>query len=373
MSTIRSFSITSDFMNMQSPYSKEDVQALKALKPAWQHAMIRVRDPKVSVEFYEKNFGCKLVNVYHFPNDKFSLYFLATVPKELEGNLPPIGSREAHELTFNTREGMGLIELTHNHGTEDETDLPLRDAAGRPQMFHDGNSEPRGFGHMAFNVNDVYGAASKLEQNGVPFKKRPDEGRMKGIAFCLDPDGYSIELVPADQQYEPERFTFSQTMIRVKDAEKSVAFYRDLFGMELVRESHYDKEKGDFSLFFLASPSPELEKLKEQDPETVTKTSWDPCLELTWNHGTEGEPGPVYHNGNDTDFNGTFAPKGFGHTAFLVDDIDKFCDILEKLDVPFVKKPNGGALKKIAFVKDPTGYWVEIVQRAIPGKILGVH
>lgn len=56
-----------------------------------------------------------------------------------------------------------------------------------------------------------------------------------------------------------------------------------------------------------------------------------------------------------------------------VDDIDKFCDILEKLDVPFVKKPNGGALKKIAFVKDPTGYWVEIVQRAIPGKILGVH
>mmetsp|Transcript_10989 Transcript_10989/g.21486 ORF Transcript_10989/g.21486 Transcript_10989/m.21486 type:complete len:368 (-) Transcript_10989:307-1410(-) len=362
-----------EMATMKTPYDEQTVKELQALNPTWQHSMIRCKDPKVSVEFYKQHFGCTLVNEYHFPEHKFSLYFLATLPADLEKQCPAPGTPEAHKFLFDCRKGLAMLELTHNHGSENETDLPLRDVAERPQMFHDGNSDPRGFGHIAFNTNDVYAAAEKLEQNGVPFKKRPDEGRMKGIAFCLDPDGYSIELVPADQQYEPERFTFSQTMIRVKDAEKSVAFYRDLFGMELVRESHYDKEKGDFSLFFLASPSPELEKLKEQDPETVTKTSWDPCLELTWNHGTEGEPGPVYHNGNDTDFNGTFAPKGFGHTAFLVDDIDKFCDILEKLDVPFVKKPNGGALKKIAFVKDPTGYWVEIVQRAIPGKILGVH
>lgn len=50
--------------------------------------------------------------------------------------------------------------------------------------------EKDGFGHIAFNTDDVYAACVKLEKAGVSFKKKPDEGRMKGLAFAYDPDGY---------------------------------------------------------------------------------------------------------------------------------------------------------------------------------------
>eukprot|EP00512_Aurantiochytrium_limacinum_P003712 CAMPEP_0171500352 /NCGR_PEP_ID=MMETSP0958-20121227/8941_1 /TAXON_ID=87120 /ORGANISM="Aurantiochytrium limacinum, Strain ATCCMYA-1381" /LENGTH=363 /DNA_ID=CAMNT_0012035019 /DNA_START=93 /DNA_END=1184 /DNA_ORIENTATION=- len=355
---------------MKTPYDEQTVKELQALNPTWQHSMIRCKDPKVSVEFYKQHFGCTLVNEYHFPEHKFSLYFLATLPADLEKQCPAPGTPEAHKFLFDCRKGLAMLELTHNHGSENETDLPLRDVAERPQMFHDGNSDPRGFGHIAFNTNDVYAAAEKLEQNGVPFKKRPDEGRMKGIAFCLDPDGFWIELVPAQREVEADRYNLSQTMIRITDPNLSIPFYRDLFGMEVVRESHYDKDKGDFSLFFLATQTEELEKLKASGCEAITKTLWDPCLELTWNHGTENEEGPQYHNGNDTEFNGKSAPKGFGHLAFLLDDVEKCCDILAELNVPFVQKTQDGLFRKVAFVKDPTGYWIELIQRDLPAEIL---
>jgi lactoylglutathione lyase len=41
----------------------------------------------------------------------------------------------------------------------------------------------------------VYAACAELETAGVLFRKRPDEGRMKGLAFVLDPDGYWIEII----------------------------------------------------------------------------------------------------------------------------------------------------------------------------------
>ena len=48
-----------------------------------------------------------------------------------------------------------------------------------------------GFGHIAFNVDDVYAASDRLEAAGIPFKKKPNNGRMKGLAFAYDPDGYT--------------------------------------------------------------------------------------------------------------------------------------------------------------------------------------
>merc|ERR1719410_1387157 len=53
----------------------------------------------------------------------------------------------------------------------------------------------RGFGHIAFNCADVYASCKTLDKNGVKMQKKPDEGRMKGLAFALDPDGYWIEIV----------------------------------------------------------------------------------------------------------------------------------------------------------------------------------
>ena len=46
----------------------------------------------------------------------------------------------------------------------------------------------RVFGHIAFNCDDVYAATEKFLAKGLNFRKKPDEGRMKSLAFALDPD-----------------------------------------------------------------------------------------------------------------------------------------------------------------------------------------
>ena len=140
---------------------------------------------------------------------------------------------------------------------------------------------------------------------------------------------------------------FNHTMLRVRDPEASVAFYRDAFGMQLVRR--LDFEPGKFSLYFLA--------MSRGDATDDTEASFGQAgvLELTHNWGTESDPEfPGYHNGND-------APQGFGHIAFTVPDVDAICVRLDEMGADFVKRPEDGVMKGIAFVKDPDGYWVEIL------------
>ncbi len=92
--------------------------------------------------------------------------------------LPLPADAGARERLLNTYTGV-VIELTHNHGTESDPDF---------KGYDSGNNEPkRGFGHLALHCDDVYASAAALEARGVAFRKRPDEGRMKGIAFFYDP------------------------------------------------------------------------------------------------------------------------------------------------------------------------------------------
>ena len=74
-----------------------------------------------------------------------------------------------------------MLELTHNHGTESDAEF-----AG----YANGNKEPgRGFGHIAITCDNIEKACERFESLGVKFQKKLTDGKMKNIAFILDPDG----------------------------------------------------------------------------------------------------------------------------------------------------------------------------------------
>merc|ERR1719433_1065022 len=107
--------------------------------------------------------------------------------------------------------------------------------------------------------------------------------------------------------------------------------------MTLLREIHFPKEKGDFSLYFLASLTEE-QKAAVPDPKgpdagKFVGSLWQPVLELTHNHGTESDPEFAYHTGNTE-------PKGFGHIAFLVDDMATHVQEMEASGCKFFQKPS---------------------------------
>ncbi|KAK3749453.1 hypothetical protein QZH41_003491 [Actinostola sp. cb2023] len=100
--------------------------------------------------------------------------------------------------------------------------------------------------------------------------------------------------------------------------------------------------------------------LRVKDPK-VSLDFYSRVLGMS-NWGTENDPSASYHNGNSE-------PRGFGHIGISVPDVDKACERFEKLGVEFVKKPNDGKMKGLAFIKDPDGYWIEILNAQCIAKI----
>jgi hypothetical protein len=68
----------------------------------WQQTMLRIKDPKLSLPFYQDMFGFKLVHFYNFPQWNFSLYFLAFIPDEEKFDLIP-GSPESEKYLWSTK------------------------------------------------------------------------------------------------------------------------------------------------------------------------------------------------------------------------------------------------------------------------------
>ena len=146
--------------------------------------MIRIKDPRKSVEFYREVLGMTLIKRLDFPEMEFTLFFMGYVREEDEAI--PDNLRDRTAYAFKQK---ALMELTHNWGTESD------DSFGG---YHDGNSDPRGFGHVGLSVPDVDKACARFEELGVEFVKRPNDGKMKGLAFIKDPDGYWIEILEAE-------------------------------------------------------------------------------------------------------------------------------------------------------------------------------
>jgi len=318
-------------------------------RPTWQQAMLRISNPSKSIPFYTDVMGMTVIDTLDFPQWEFKLFFLTTLPKDMEYKLTP-GTQEAHDYMWSI-EGTAL-ELTYNYGTD--TDVNFKG-------YYAGNQEKDGFGHIAFNTDDVYAACEYLESKDVLFKKKPDEGRMKGLAFAYDPDGYWVEIVKrANANKIPNLFNLSQTMLRIKDPAKSIPFYES-FGMTLVRSKNY----GDFSNYFMVSSNnkdnSDLDGIEHVDDDVMKKERvsmmFPPVLELTHNHGTENDPDFKYFNGNEE------GKQGFGHLGFLVDDVYEACDGIRKLGYGFKKEPDGGSMKGLAFAYDPDGYAIEIIKR----------
>jgi lactoylglutathione lyase len=149
---------------------------------------------------------------------------------------------------------------------------------------------------------------------------------------------YDIKLVLSFPKHCANVVLQNHSMIRVKDAEKSLDFYQNIMGMDLKRVSE-QKEAG-FNLYFLGYGSPAPESTADGVSSIADQEG---LLELTWNYGTEKDPNFKYHDGNAQ-------PQGFGHICISVDDLDAACQRFEEMKVNWKKRLTDGRMKNVAFV-----------------------
>ena len=133
------------------------------------HTMVRVTDLEESLRFWRDLLGLKVLKRNDYPEGRFTLVFLAA-PEDAEA----IGDQPAGRAS-------PCVELTWNWD---------------PEVYTGG----RNFGHLAYEVEDIYAACQALADGGVVINRPPRDGRM---AFIRSPDGISIELLQRGQALPP--------------------------------------------------------------------------------------------------------------------------------------------------------------------------
>jgi lactoylglutathione lyase len=128
------------------------------------HTMVRVSDIDRSLDFYCGKLGMQEVRRYESEAGRFTLIFLAA----------------PNDVDLAAERKAPLLELTHNWDPED---------------YDSG----RNFGHLAFQVDDIYETCERLQAGGVTINRPPRDGRM---AFVRSPDSISIELLQAGEALE---------------------------------------------------------------------------------------------------------------------------------------------------------------------------
>ncbi|RKF13214.1 lactoylglutathione lyase [Alginatibacterium sediminis] len=135
------------------------------------HTMVRVENLDESLKFYCDLLGLKLSKRNDYEAGRFSLVYLAA-PADIE---------QAQQ------EQAPLLELTYNWPNEGE--VGERYSGGR------------NFGHLAYEVDDIYALCQKLMDAGVVINRPPRDGHM---AFIVSPDGISVELLQAGERLAPK-------------------------------------------------------------------------------------------------------------------------------------------------------------------------
>ncbi|MGN6304792.1 MAG: VOC family protein [Mesorhizobium sp.] len=129
------------------------------------HTMVRVADVDASLDFYCNKLGLKEVRRIENDKGRFTLIFLAAPEDEQSGRA----------------EHAPLVELTYNWD---------------PEEYKGG----RNFGHLAYEVDDIYALCQRLMDSGITINRPPRDGHM---AFIRSPDGISIELLQKGQPKAP--------------------------------------------------------------------------------------------------------------------------------------------------------------------------
>ena len=130
------------------------------------HTMVRVTDIEASLHFWCDLMGLVEATRNEYPQGKFTLIFLVA---------------EEDRASFEAGRAPAL-ELTYNWDSD--------------EIYEGG----RNFGHLAYEVDDVYAACQKLMDGGVTINRPPRDGRM---AFVRSPDGISIELLQKGEAQAP--------------------------------------------------------------------------------------------------------------------------------------------------------------------------
>jgi len=135
------------------------------------HTMLRVSDLDKALDFYCDKLGMKEIRRYDDAKGRFTNVFLAA----------PDDDKLVSETGKNGGRHAPVLELTYNWDKEDY-------------------GEARYFGHLAFEVDDIYALCEKLMKAGVTINRPPREGRM---AFVRSPDKQSVELLQKGDALPP--------------------------------------------------------------------------------------------------------------------------------------------------------------------------
>ncbi|ODM95904.1 Lactoylglutathione lyase [Orchesella cincta] len=132
---------------------------------------MKIKDARVSLDFYCNKLGMSLLKKLDLPEEGLTDYFLGYLE---EGE--KLADKGSAEGTFRAMTGTRTVDLRHVWDSKETLEMGTA------------------FDNLSIIVPNVYTACERLEQLGVPFLKKPDEGGMTNLAFIKDPDGYSIEI-----------------------------------------------------------------------------------------------------------------------------------------------------------------------------------